>query len=111
MAVSFDGAAVMSGVKTGIQKRFCEYLDRDIPYVHCFNHQLHLAVLQVIVADNRIINSVYLCEELYIFFRKMSVCALYTGSRLPRLIANRWTEYISMLEKMHEFFLICKSLI
>lgn len=88
MAVSFDGAAVVR-CKNWSLKSFMWIFTKRNTYVHCFNYQLHLAVLQVIGAENRIVNSFNLCEELYIFLRRMSACALYTGIRLPRLIAQR----------------------
>ena len=44
----YDGAAVMSGDKGGIQTLIQQKLNRKIPYLHCFNHQLHLIVIAVI---------------------------------------------------------------
>lgn len=37
----YDGASVMSGAKGGVQKILQDTLSRKIPYVHCYNHQLH----------------------------------------------------------------------
>ena len=38
----YDGSSVMSGAKGGVQKILHDTLNRKIPYVHCYNHQLHL---------------------------------------------------------------------
>ena len=38
----YDGARVMSGQEGGIQKLIQNKLNREVPYIHCFNHQLHL---------------------------------------------------------------------
>lgn len=42
----YDGASVMSGVKCGVQKLIQDAIGKQIPYVHCFSHQLHLVVTQ-----------------------------------------------------------------
>ena len=35
----YDGASVMAGKNGGVQKKVQERLGKQIPYVHCFNHQ------------------------------------------------------------------------
>lgn len=34
----YDGASLMSGGHGGVRKLLQNKLDRDIPYIHCFNH-------------------------------------------------------------------------
>lgn len=41
----FNRAALISGKHGGIQKLLQQKLGHNIPYVHCLNHQLHLAVV------------------------------------------------------------------
>lgn len=41
----YDGASVMSGARGGVQALLQNKLGRYIPYIHCYNHQLHLAVV------------------------------------------------------------------
>ena len=53
----YDGASVMSGKHGGVQKLLQDKLGRDIPYVHCFNHQLHLVVVHSLSAENAISDS------------------------------------------------------
>lgn len=38
----YDGASVMSGREGGMQKHIQNKLNREVPYIHCFIHQLHL---------------------------------------------------------------------
>ncbi|KAI6661790.1 hypothetical protein LOD99_9857 [Oopsacas minuta] len=44
----YDGASVMSGRKGGVQTLIQEELHRKVPYVHCFNHRLHLVIMKLI---------------------------------------------------------------
>lgn len=44
----YDGAAVMSGHKGGVQALLQKRLNRVIPYVHCCNHRLHLVLVKAI---------------------------------------------------------------
>ena len=64
---SYDGTAVMSGCTGGVQKLISENLNRNIPYIHCFNHQLHLAVLEIVDSHTCIKFCFDLCEQLCFF--------------------------------------------
>lgn len=44
----YDGAPVMSGGMGGVQAVIARELQREIPYIHCFNHQLHLVLKKVL---------------------------------------------------------------
>lgn len=67
----YDGANVMSGDEGGVQRIIQTLLKRLIPYVHCFNHRLHLVVIESIES----INMVWLFFEnvklIYTFFRRL----------------------------------------
>ena len=54
IAQGYDGAAVMSGIINGVQQNIYDKLGREIFYVHCYNHQLYLVVLNVISCDPQI---------------------------------------------------------
>lgn len=43
----YDGANVMRGDFGGVQRIIQDKLGRTIPYVHCFNHRLHLVVIAI----------------------------------------------------------------
>ncbi|MGH0161481.1 UNVERIFIED_CONTAM: hypothetical protein FKN15_047137 [Acipenser sinensis] len=47
----YDGASVMSGKHGGMQKVVQDKLNREVPYVHCFNHQLHLVVVHAMPSE------------------------------------------------------------
>ena len=40
---SFDGAATMAGIKTGVAKRFTDLIPHVV-FVHCYAHKLNLAL-------------------------------------------------------------------
>ena len=50
--VNFDGAAVMSGHKTGVQKRFKDHQPGAV-YTHCVAHRLELSVLDALKFDDK----------------------------------------------------------
>ena len=80
----YDGASVMSGVHEGMQKIVQEELQREVPYVHCFNHQLHLVVVHAMSSDFTVENFFSVCNSLYKYFKKPTVAAVYTGEKLRR---------------------------
>ena len=43
VAQSFDGAATMAGIKTGVAKRFTDLIPHAV-FVHCYAHKLNLAL-------------------------------------------------------------------
>jgi hypothetical protein len=73
IAQAYDGASVMSGSSGGVRTLLSEKLDRYVPYVHCFSHQLHLTVVGMLAGQAEIRRFLDTCEELYIFFRRTPV--------------------------------------
>lgn len=52
-----DGASVMSRKDGGVQKLLQDHFGRMIPYVHCFNHPLHLVVVALVNGSSHVHNS------------------------------------------------------
>ena len=50
----YDGASVMSGKLGGVQAKLQEKVGKEIPYVHCFNHQPHLVVVHALEVDTEV---------------------------------------------------------
>ena len=101
----YDGASVMSGKHGGVQKLLQEELKREIPYVHCFNHQLHLVVVQAMSAEQPVIDFFSVCNLLYKFIRRPTVACHYIGETLKRLLDQRWTGHLAtvqVISKAHE---------
>lgn len=91
----YDGASVMSGKHGGVQKLLQNKLDREIPYVHCFNHQLHLVVVHALSAESAIGDFFDVCGMLFNFFRKPTVSVHYKGDSLKRLLDQRWSGHLA----------------
>ncbi len=66
-----------------------------MPYVHCFNHQLHLVIAHAMSSENALANFFDVCSSLYKYFRKPTVAALYTGQKLKRLLEQRWAGHMA----------------
>lgn len=47
----YDGSSVMSGIRGGVQALLQNTLARYMPYIHCYNYQLHLVVVHVIQSE------------------------------------------------------------
>lgn len=48
VAQCYDGANVMSGDFGGMQVVVSRECGRIIPYIHCFNHRLHLVIKEIL---------------------------------------------------------------
>ncbi|GAA6096618.1 zinc finger MYM-type protein 1-like [Tachysurus ichikawai] len=51
--------------KIGVQRLLQEKVGREIPYVHCLNHQLHLVVVHMLSAEQAINDFFSICSTLY----------------------------------------------
>ena len=63
----YDGASVMAGKCGAVQKLQQENLQKEIPYTHCFNHQLHLLVIHAIGENDEVRKALNVCKILYKF--------------------------------------------
>lgn len=99
----YDGASVMSGVRGGVQTILQNELKRKIPYVHCYNHRLHLTVMKVIAIDE-IQDFFNQCTALYNFLKKGNVRLIYEGKRLVRLLEQRWSGHFEVVRLIFENF-------
>ena len=95
LAQCYDGASVMSGRSGGVQALVQERLGRRIPYVHCFNHQLHLVVSRAVSCVDAVASFFDTCEQLYNFFRRPNIKSLYSGQSLKRVLDQRWEGYLA----------------
>uniref|UniRef100_A0A1A8US94 DUF4371 domain-containing protein n=1 Tax=Nothobranchius furzeri TaxID=105023 RepID=A0A1A8US94_NOTFU len=100
----YDGASLMSGKLGGVQALLQDELGREIPNVHCFNHQLHLVIVHVMSAERAIEDLFSVCNALYKFTRKPTVAARYKGNTLKRLLEQRWTGHLATVEVILKSF-------
>ncbi|KAJ3592546.1 hypothetical protein NHX12_007673 [Muraenolepis orangiensis] len=71
----------MSGRRGGVQRLLQDELGREIPYVHRFNHQLHLVVVHAMSGERAIEDLFNICNVRY---KKPTVAAHYQGNTLKR---------------------------
>ena len=100
----YDGALVMSGKHGGVQRLLQEKEKRNIPYLHCFNHQLHLVILHSLSADEEILDFFDTCRSLYNFFKKPTVAVNYTETTLKRLLEKRRSGHFAALSTILSSF-------
>jgi hypothetical protein len=86
-----DGASVMSGSLGGVQAIIQKKLGKVIPYLHCFNHQLHLCIVHALEVDVSVKQFFDICDGLYKFTRRYAISTIYDGEKLKRLLTMRWT--------------------
>jgi hypothetical protein len=91
----YDGASCMSGVNGGVQRIIQNELGKEIPYVHCFNHRLHLVVVDLVSTLPELQQFFDQIGMLYKFFRKMRVDSKYEGTSIKRVLDTRWSGHLS----------------
>jgi hypothetical protein len=99
---SFDGASVMSGEKGGLQAIICEFCGRNVVYIHCFCHRLHLSIKAVMDEIEELKEHFTLVPALYSFFKLANVRNEYTGDNLKRLIVTRWSGHLRSCKIIQE---------
>lgn len=94
----------MSGRHGGVQKLLQNKLDRNIQYIHCFNHQLHLVLIHAMSSEAAVTDFFGVCNMLYNFIRKPTVAILYKGDTLKRLLDQRWTGHLATVKVVVKSF-------
>ncbi|KAI6649981.1 Zinc finger MYM-type protein 1-like [Oopsacas minuta] len=97
----YDGASVMSGGKGGVHTLIQEELHRKVPYVHCFNHRLHLVIMKLISEVPELKIFFDQCRMLHLFLNHVKVISIYTGTRIGRLLEQRWSGHLKITEAIY----------
>ncbi len=93
----YNGVKVMSGKRGGVQQILQEKVERVVPYVLCFNHQLHLVVSHAMLFKNTLQSFFDVYDMLHGFLKKPTVAAAYTGQHLQRLLDQKWTCHLGTM--------------
>lgn len=96
----YDGASVMSGARGGVQAILQQKLGRDIPYVHCYNHQLHLAVIHAVQSEPLAKKFFDWSSSLKTFCHRHYVTHTYSTPTLKRLLEIRWTSHYEVTKSI-----------
>lgn len=81
----------MSGTRGGVQRWIPDLIGKEIPYVHCVNHKLHLVVVDLLKLIPSLKTHFEQVETIYVFFGKFKVDDTYEGHSLKRVIDTRWS--------------------
>lgn len=98
----YDGANTMSGCDGGLQKLLEKHYNRPIPYVHCFNHRLHLVVEYLVKNVNACRLFFGEVRMLHDFFSRFKVKREYSGTNIPRLMETRWTGHLDAIQSIRK---------
>lgn len=98
----YDGASVMNGYKSGVAKRLQDYLRKIIPYVHCFNHRLHLVIVHTVSQVDAVRLFFEHIKLIYTLFKKPKIRKLYEGKSVARLLDTRWTGHLKATKSVIE---------
>ena len=84
----------MAGRHGGVQAKLKQSVGKDIPYIHCYNHKLHLVVVHAISEDSKVEQYFGICDALYNFTHNFTASNLYHGTQLSRLLEQRWDGHL-----------------
>lgn len=90
-SLCYDCAAVMKSYKGGVRALIRAKLGREISYVHCSNHQLHLIVVDLVEKISNVQQYFDYCAEIYKLFSTFKFKSYYGGHRTTRLLEQRWS--------------------
>ncbi len=103
----YDGAAVMSGCVSGVQKRIRELVPQAV-YIHCHAHCLNLVLVDCVKSIPQASKLFSLVQSLYVFMSASTAHILYVQKQVElhtgkqprerqRLSDTRWAcRYISL---------------
>ncbi|KAJ6644402.1 Zinc finger MYM-type protein 1 [Pseudolycoriella hygida] len=98
----YDGANVMRGDHGGIQRIIQDKLGKVIPYVHCFNHRLHLVIIAVIENIEMVRIFFDNIKLIYSFFHRAKIQSLYKGPTILNLVVTRWAGHVRATNVVYE---------
>jgi len=109
IAQCYDGAYVMSGVFSGVQKRVSDIVPHAV-YIHCHAHRLNLCLIQTIQNNSVVVNFFDTVQSLYKYlmnehtryelFMKIQADKKLQEIHLERLVETRWSYWHTSLKKI-----------
>ncbi|XP_050062008.1 zinc finger MYM-type protein 1-like [Aphis gossypii] len=109
VAQCYDGASVMSGLFSGVQKRIVDIVPHAI-YIHCHAHRLNLCLVNTIQNNNIVVDFFDTVQSLYKYlmnghtryelFMKIQRDEKLKEIHLERLVETRWSYWHSSLKKI-----------
>ena len=105
VGVTTDGASVLTGSKTGVQKRLKDLCNAHMIGTHCMSHRLQLAIKNG--ADPILQELSLFCEQLYVFHKTSNVISqVYRNTANVLGIGKFILNKIILINKIKNKFLI-----
>jgi len=109
IAQCYDGASVISGVFSGVQKRVSDIVPHAV-HIHCYAHRLNLCLIQTIQNNSVVVNFFDTVQSLYKYlmnghtryelFMKIQADKKLQEIHLERLVETRWSYWHTSLKKI-----------
>ncbi|CAB3994722.1 zinc finger MYM-type 1-like [Paramuricea clavata] len=108
---AYDGASVMSGVHSGVQKLIKDRSSKPVPFIHCAAHNLNLVINDAVnsVVDNDNFSGVI--QSIYVFFsssinrsRDLQLLAVDSSLSLKKLCVTRWSSRVDSVRGVRDRF-------
>ncbi|XP_066969183.1 zinc finger MYM-type protein 1-like [Macrobrachium rosenbergii] len=78
---TYNGASVMSGTNSGVQKLFREEAAPEATYIHCYNHRLNLVIVDVLKSVKIADQFFGLLKSIYVFMSSAVLHELFLQKR------------------------------
>ena len=104
---AYDNAAVMSGVRTGVQKRISE-INPHAQFINCENHSLNLACVHAAEVHPAVVTFFGIMDTIFVFFSSSTSCwevlKSKVGKTVKRHCETRWSSHYNAVEVIQENF-------
>ena len=82
---AYDNAAVMSGVRTGVQKRILE-INPQAQFIDCENHSLNLACVHAAEVHPTVVTFFGIMDKIFVFFSSSTTRSEVLKSKVKKTV-------------------------
>ena len=82
---AYDNAAVMSGVRTGVQKRILK-INPQAQFIDCENHSLNLACVHAAEVHPTVVTFFGIMDKIFVFFSSSTTCSEVLKSKVKKTV-------------------------
>ena len=104
---AYDNAAVMSGVRIGVQKRILE-INPQAQFINCENHSLNLACVHAAEVHPTVVTFFGIMNKIFIFFSSSTTRWEVLKSKVKKTVKKhcetRWSSCYNAVEVIQEKF-------
>ena len=104
---AYDKAAVMSGVRTGVQKRILE-INPQAQFINCENHSLNLACVHAAEVHPTVVTFFGIMDKIFVFFSSSTSRWEVLKSKVKKTVKKhcetRWSSHYNAVVVIQENF-------